>query len=294
MSQSPATHIAFADETNYNRGSYPGIALVSLARVEAGRMKAELAHLLTSCAVPEFKWEKLHSAKRRFAAMRLIEYTIEQALAGALRVDVLTWDLGDGRHRVPKPDRIANLQRMYFHLFHNVLRLRWPDEVVWQLRPDEHSALAWQEIHQYLEQHNTAVSAEATRLPITGADLSYRKTFHIKDIVPCQSDHEPLVQLADLFVGMGSYSRAHYAQYPVWQQGHKTGQLSLLGREGDLSHRDRERWQVIDALYQQCKLKKLGVSLSSQAGLRTHNPQFPINFWWYVPQHQADKAPSRP
>jgi len=42
-----------------------------------------------------------------------------------------------------------------------------------------------------------------------------------------------------------------------------------------------------------CKSKKLGVSLKTHRGLRTLNPESPINFWWYEPQHDADRAPTK-
>lgn len=290
-SQLPFTHVAFADETNFNRGSFPGIALVSLTRQHLVDIRADISNILAACKVDEFKWEKLHSAKRRFAALQLIDYTIEKAAAGVLRVDVLTWDLLDGRHRVPKPDRIANLQRMYFHLFRNVLRFRWPDEALWHLFPDEMSAMGWSELQHYLEEHSTAVTVNGGQEPFSLTTMNLHREFHIQTITPCESDKEPLVQLADFFVGMGSYSRARFAKYDIWKA-EQAGQP--VAANHSLSHRDRERWQVIDHLYDACKAKKLGVSLSRQPGLRTRNPKLPINFWWYIPQHENDKAPSRP
>ncbi|MCP5095067.1 MAG: hypothetical protein GY943_05915 [Chloroflexi bacterium] len=77
-------------------------------------------------------------------------------------------------------------------------------------------------------------------------------------ISPAQSHQEPLVQVANLFVGIGSYSRARYEKIAAWQQ-QNNGQLSLL----------------------------------PTADIRTLNPQNPLNFWWYMPQNSNDKAPTR-
>lgn len=285
------THVAFADETNFNRGSFPGIGLISLPLSVLLQVNSDLRQILLGCQIDEFKWEKLHSAKRRFAAIQLIDYALEQTKEGRLRIDVLTWDLMDGRHRVPKPDRIANLQRMYFHLFRNVLRLRWPDEARWVLYPDEQTAITWPDVHHYLVANSTAVTQDLEAQPFTLDSLMIRKEFRILAISPCESKAEPLVQLADLFVGMGSYSRARFDKYKLWQAEQSGQELSQIGT---LSHRDKERWQVINHLYRQCKANRLGVGLSRQPGLRTRNPRLPINFWWYVPQHEKDKAPSRP
>lgn len=43
---------------------------------------------------------------------------------------------------------------------------------------------------------------------------------------------------------------------------------------------------------EQCKQKRLGVSLQDSIGLETPNPNNPINFWPYTPQHEYDKTPS--
>jgi hypothetical protein len=290
----PFTHVAYADETKYNKGAFPGIALVSLSREDAAVINEDVADILTQSKVDEFKWEKLYSAKRRFAAIRLIDYVVERAAAGQLRVDVLTWDLRDGRHTVPRPDKIANLQRMYYHLFRNVLRARWPDAAVWRLCPDEHSAIAWQEIQGHLERHSTVVQADSPLLTGAESSLHLHTEFHIHEILPCHSHKMPLVQVADLFVGMGSYSRSSHSKVMAWQRQQKEGQLPLVADDTiRLSHRDRERCQVIVALNEHCKRRRLGVSLATYKGLRTLNPSLPINFWWYVPQSEEDKAPVR-
>jgi hypothetical protein len=288
----PFTHIAFADETNYNRGAFPGIGLLSLERTAVSQTRADITTILQKARVGEFKWSRLHSAKRRFAAMQLIEYIVEKSTEGRLRMDVLTWDLQDGRHRVPKPDRINNLQRMYFHLFRNVLRTRWPDEALWQLCPDEHTAVAWHELHDYL--NGTSIHPVPPIIAQT-AHNQLQKEFHIYKITPCQSHTEPLIQVADLFVGLASYSRAAYERIKRWQQENRSGQIPMFVQTAvQLSHADKERCQVISELNQLCKKKRLGVSFHSHQGLRTLNPNKPINFWWYTPQHIDAKAPSRP
>lgn len=272
------THVAFADETSYNTGRFPGIALVSLPQSDASKVGQDIGRILQQSNVNEFKWERLNSAKSRFAAIRLIDYAIEQAADKMLRVDVLTWDMQDGRHQVPKLDKIANLQRMYYHLFRNVLRTRWSDEAIWQLRPDEHSAMAWDKVLDYLD------IGSLSWVPSDKLELRLKRDFQIHEIQPAKSNQEPLVQLADLFAGLGSYSRACYGRYQSWQK-------SPLAAE--LSHTDRERCRVITELDQRCKRRRLGVSLKTHHGLRTLNPQKPINFWWYVPQHATDTAPTR-
>jgi hypothetical protein len=278
MVHSTYSHVAYADETSYNIGRFPAIALISLAQAQAAQINQDISLILKQANVVEFKWERLNSAKSRFAALNLIDYTVKQAADKVLRVDVLTWDMQDGRHRIPKIDKIANLQRMYYHLFRNVLRARWPDEAVWQLRPDEHTAMAWDVVMDYLD--GGSLSWE----PSAKLELRLKCDFQILEIQPAHSNLEPLVQLADLFAGLGSYSRACYGRYQTWQKSPTASQLS---------HTDRERCRVITELDQRCKSRRLGVSLKTHRGLRTLNPIQPMNFWWYTPQHKTDIAPKR-
>lgn len=58
------------------------------------------------------------------------------------------WDITDSRHDIQGRDDIANLGRMYHHLFVDILRNRWPDDARWMVHPDENSALDWYETHR--------------------------------------------------------------------------------------------------------------------------------------------------
>ena len=103
----------------------------------------------------------------------------------------------------------------------------------------------------------------------------------------------PLCQLADLFGGLSAFSHAQYDCYNRWlKQSH--AQLSFFTDEqNSLSRGDKERSTVLAHLKGRCDKHRLGVSLTSSNGLRTTNPNNPINFWVYTPQSPLDKAPTR-
>jgi len=124
------SHVGFSDESYWNIGRYRSLGLVTTSVDLHASLENELLCLLEKSEVREFKWKKLDGAKERFAAIKMCEFAIENALARKLRVDVLIWDIQDSRHNVPGRDDIANLQRMYYHLFRNVLRARWPNDAV--------------------------------------------------------------------------------------------------------------------------------------------------------------------
>lgn len=166
-------------------------------------LERELIGLLRASGISEFKWADLAGAKERFAAQKMCSFAVDRAAAGDLRVDVLIWDIEDRRHRIRGRDDVANLQRMYYHLFRNVLRTRWPMDAVWRLHPDEHTAMNWETVHDCLE----AVALRADPRPqlTTGGAFRtrLRREFRIEEIQPARSGTAPLLQLADLFSGLG-------------------------------------------------------------------------------------------
>jgi len=208
---------------------------------------------------------------------------------------VLVWDIQDSRHAIVGRNDIANLQRMYYHLFRNVLRARWPNEAIWRLHPDEHTAIDWETIEDYLGAVSMRIEAERSLLTGGKFRLRIRQEFGIDDITPSKSRERPLLQLADLFAGLAVFSREKFNEYQVWLRS-ASGQTLLFEDEtlaSDPSRRTRERFRVLKILDEECKRRKLGVSLKTRCGLWTPNPENPINFWMYEPQHDEDKAPTR-
>jgi hypothetical protein len=102
--------------------------------------------------------------------------------------------------------------------------------------------------------------------------------------------------LADLFAGLAVYFRNSYDRFEQWQAINNQQQTLFQTKPGSsiqFSKSDRERCHVLSRFDILCKRRKLGVSLRTCGGLKTFQPQNPINFWWYEPQHEADEAPVR-
>lgn len=267
------THIAYADESSHNIGRYRGIALVTISVADAEKANPTLERILKESSIKEFKWAKLRSARNRFAAQKIVECVFEWAVNRTLRIDAITWDIEDSRHNVPGRSDIRNLRRMYYTLFRNVLGQRWSELCVWELRPDKSSFGAASHL-RYLGNPDE-MNEDARRVQIA----------QIKEV---SSNSEPLVQVADLFAGLATYSRGSYEAYELWEK-HSTTSMST-GVAG-LSNADKERCQLINDFYRRCKKGRLGVGLKSSRGLRTRDPHRPLNFWWYEPQGDYDKAP---
>jgi hypothetical protein len=252
----PHSHVAYTDEAQYNTGRYRGLGMVSARAELCGALRIEALKLLEASGVVESKWEKVRSARMRFVAEKVLDWATASALAGQLRVDVLTWDTEDSARSGTGLPHLTTLRLMYAYLLGTVLPARWPDASGWRVLPDEQGAMGWDRL--------------AAALPYSAA------------ITPCHSDAEPLIQVADLFVGMGLYSRSAYDTYERW--------LCFTPAErgtGDrlpglaLSASDRVRCHILDQFYTRCTLLGLGVSLRTYRGLRTYGMAAPLAFHWY-------------
>lgn len=284
------THVAYSDECSYNIGRYRSIAMVTLDAASAGIFSQAVRSLLNESAVREFKWQRLRQARERFAAEKLVDFSIKKALLSALRIDVLVWDMEDSRHRIKGRDDVANFQRMYYHLFKNALQ-RWSGSNTWSLYPDQNSALDWQTVQDYLDA--VGLSAAVNEQP-TLFRIRLSREFRIDEVQEVNSEITPLCQVADLFAGISVFSRDRFKIYQSWKKRQQPA-LPLLSQDEPitLSNSDRERCKVLSHLNSKCKAHKLGVSLETKQGLWTPYPSNPINFWIYQPQHSEDKAPVR-
>jgi hypothetical protein len=258
------THIAAADESQYNVGRYRGLAVVTLRLADARALSADLRRLLDESGVKEFKWADLRTARLRFAADKLLTWTLEQACQRRLRVDALTWDSNERHHPLPDQSGIATLQGMYLLLLTMVLRQRWPEGCCWRICPDEQSAMSWIDLEAQL----------------AGQGLL------IEQVQPCASHEEPLVQIADLFAGLAVYSRSADARFEEWQQVADISPELLHPEEAPepLTGSDRERYEVLGRVVAECGRYGLAVRLETGYGLRTADPAGPINFWEYGPE----------
>jgi hypothetical protein len=243
------THLTYTDETQYNVGAVRGLAMVSAPAGEVAALSAELRALNASSSVGELKWEKVRSAKGRYAAEKTLRWALERAGEGRLRIDTLTWGADIALHdQLPLPHR-TRLEHMYRRLLGVILPRRWPAGSRFAVYPDEQGALHWQTLARGLA--------------------------HIVALEPQRSEAEPLIQLADLFAGLAAFSRQSYANYSRW--------LALTqthAAQAELSASDRVRCRLLDDFFLACKLRGLGVSLRTHLGLRTYDAQRPVCFWW--------------
>jgi hypothetical protein len=283
------THCAFSDESSHNIGRFRSIAMVSLPHRNLDQIDEKIHSILEDSSIREFKWKNLNNAKMRFGATKLVDYVIEQVLEGEFRVDVLTWDVEDSRNKIVGRDDVENFRRMYYHLFKNVLNHRWDHPSIWKFFPDEQSSIDWENLMSFIDHE----LQKTRRLPSDSDDeFGLKNLVSLDGISEVQSSGCYPTQICDFFAGLASYSRLNFTKFCEWEF-LQSGQTRLFQTETfvEFSNRDSERCRVLAHFNRLCKANKLGVSLKSNKGLQTPNPNNPLNFWLYNPQSDLDIAP---
>lgn len=282
-----ATHIAFSDDSKHVDGRFNSLALVTSEYRNFSEMQHGILEILKDSGITdEFKWVKLKDAKYRLAARKMIDFIFKND--DKLRVDILIWDLEDKRHKgIVSRDDAQNLVRMYYHLVSMTFSKKWQiDNARWEWYPDKQSDVDWNTLQDCIQNKRHRCVKDLFNL---NPDF---QTIRIKKIMPSESQNYSLIQLADLFAGMGSYSRGHYLKFCQWMT-NTSGQRQLFPNEKtpNFSNREKERFHVIDYFNQKSKKSRLQIGLESTNGFKSHNPSAFINYWLYEPQHEVDKAP---
>ena len=141
---------------------------------------------------------------------------------------------------------------MYYHLFDSTLRIRWPSESTWELFPDEQSIIDWSTMEDILQASGRDFRLDKDIFSSNQFRYNLFSDYQILRIEELESHSNPLVQLADLFAGLGAYSHSSYEKFLEWKR-EESAQIpmGLFEKARDkisLSKRDSERCKVIDHL----------------------------------------------
>jgi hypothetical protein len=303
-------YVAFADEAQHNVGRVRGVAVVSLRAADADRLAGEVATLIASSGVTECKWELVRSARQSFAAAKLLAWALERALGGRIWIDVLTWSTEDAaawRQALPS---LARLRQMYAHLLDLVIRDRPPAKLALPdagALPDRHTAPNGLQAAPIVPRPFMAENAPSTvPQPSTAGDVAHgceprwsiypdeqqaldwtkiaarmASCAQIERIEPQRSHEAPLIQVADLFVGLGVFSRDSYDAYQRWRsfpddERNVPGGRFVTSEPAPASM--RYRCALLDDFYTTCVRRLPGISLHTRCGLHTVAPRVPIRF----------------
>lgn len=282
-------YVSFADESYSEDRILKSIAAFSLKFDNFPQINLRLKRILEESGAKEFKWNKVKDAKYQFCARKLIDTVWELIQTDKARVDVITWDVNDSRHKVKNRDDLANYGRMFYHLHSNSLKRR-PQLSTWGLYPDEGVKVDWDIVAQCIDARGQQI--DAIELPLLGIFFNdpHYTIAHFKEV---KSHETPFCQIADLFAGLSIFSRTNYDVYEKWCDFSSTSLPLFPKEEPKMTNTQKSRFPILQYFDEGCKARKLGVSLKTNRYLQTPNPNNPINFWFYVPQHGMDKAPTK-
>jgi hypothetical protein len=239
----------YSDESSYNYGAVRGVGAVRARLNDTSRLDVELADLLEASGVHELKWEKVRTARTTFAAEKALAWALDHALGGDLWIETLTWEVASAAASRARRPSLANLRDGYTTLLASVMARqtqRGDPARRWRIVPDEQTAVPWTRIQE--------------ALPLA------------TDIIPARSEAHPLIQLADLFIGLAAFSRTAYDAYERWQCAlDGANPVAIPGSQA-------YRFALLDDFYTTCVRRLPGISLQTRRGLYTWRADAPIQF----------------
>lgn len=201
MDEDKHTHVAYSDESCYNNHKYSSVSMISLELKHLEELDTKIKECLQSSGVKEFKWNLTGSVKYRYCAIKIIDVVFEFVKEGKIRVDTIIWD-SNKRKDFKKEDDITILGKMYYHLYKNVLTMRWPKSN-WKLHPDQQGSIDWGELLKILEN----VSSKLKIIKDGEGNLIFdeKRDFGVLEISEINSKESCLCQITDLFSGLAAY-----------------------------------------------------------------------------------------
>lgn len=291
------THLAFGDESKWNQGRFRGVGIVTLEERRFKEIETAIKATMVESGVREIKYQAIKGARDKFAAAKIVSLIVEKSFLGHCRVDVLTWDVEDSRHKVIGRDDSENLLRMYHHCLNATLEKKWKNQAaVWKICLDEHSAISGEMIKHFLQRKANRQEEQRVGglLPLGGDFNRLFEGHRISSVYQGCSSDEVFVQVADLFVGLGVWTRDPSCSYRIWKNNQPTDQMQLFGEHPDeigASTALKAKYEVLHTLVSECQARKMGLSINTKDALHTPNGQRPVNFWHYEPQTIEDQAP---
>lgn len=281
-------YIVFTDESYITAERYRSIGAFSLPKEHYRKLDSKLREMLNDLGINEFKWSELRTEKYTCCAERILDYTLGVLFSKEIRIDVLTWDTWDSRHSIQGRDDTANFERMFFHLLKFVITKR-EKESSWFIYPDERLEINWRIIKECL--NNVGKWIQLYNYPLFG-DIFSKENFKIKEFQPIKSIEFPCCHISDFFAGLSVFSINNYSKYKHWVLINDL-QFDMFGVQKNyhFSSSENYRFKILNKLIRLCKHQRLGVSFDTNGRLATPDPANPINFWYYKPQRENDKAP---
>lgn len=278
-------YFAFSDESNYTDGQYRSIALFAINEDNFQEFQSNVNIILDeyNIRIKSFKWKEIKNNNKTNALVDILKKLFNLMENNKARIEIMTWNIKDSRHDIPGRVDTLNLSYMYDKLIKDFANRYLNDDDCLYLFPDQNSAINWKELEEILFNQDIYIKTYNEEFD---AILLSKK---IK-IMESSTENDPLIQMADIFAGIAKSSFKDYDSYERWLE---PQQQRLFETPQKFTNRQKYRFKIYKLIDEWAKENKLKISLKSTRGFISHNPNAPLNFWLYKPQHKNDKAPTR-
>ena len=231
----------------------------------------------------KFKWAYFNSMDKVRALEEFLDYLFRLMANDLVFIHTIIWDIKDTRHDILGRDDNENLSLMYYKLIKNFANDKLKNGDTLTIYPDRNNSIDWTLIEEILPNDGVYNHKE-----LTFCTVGYSKVY----IKESNTSENSLIQIADIFAGLARTSYDDYDKYEKWLN---QGQQSLFPDEKpdnlDISTKEMHRFKIYKFINKNCKHKSWTVSLKTCKGFSTFDKLKPLNFWFYNPQSEEDKAP---
>lgn len=259
--------------------------MIVISKEHCSEINDVLNEILTKYNInpQKFKWNKFNSMDKVNALEEFLEYLFKLMFGNLVFIHTIIWNIHDSRHEIVGRDDNKNLSLMYYKLIKNFAEDKLKNGDALTIFPDRNNSIDWNLIEEILPNdgvYNTKKLSFCT--------VCFSKVL----IEESNTSENSLIQIADIFAGMARTSYEDYDKYEKWLNRH---QQSLFPNENlndvEFSVKDKHRFKIYEFVDKHAKRKSWSVSFKTNKGFCTYDKSKPLNFWFYRPQHDDDKAP---
>ncbi len=283
----------FSDESGYcGKERFGAIAVVSGLKSNTKILNADLQSILNSNTKKEVRFADISGNHELVdAAKKFITLGLDHCRHGKIKIYVLVWDKHDSRHGIQGRDDIENLKYMYYKILKET-KSDWIGVENWEFFPDELTSVDWEnEVVPYIERTNLDKKRNHDEETLFGVLNNFRFPT-VRKCRELESCEYPIIQLADLFVGVIRLSYEKSEKFCSWYYDKINGS-SLFNEPVPLSKSEIAKFQVMHHFKKLCDHYLMGLNLSDEEHFKVFKKDCGLWIWFYKPQGDYDKSPTK-
>lgn len=167
---------------------------------------------------------------------------------------------------------------MYYNLIRDITSKILVSQESLKIYPDQNNSMDWEFLQMLLRRNSVRYDY----------NNNYIIDSHEIYIQESSTEKHNLIQIADIFAGIARSSYEYYDDYEFYDP-----QQTRLMPLKKISRRQKYRFEIYKIIKKWGEEHSYQISINSKRGFYSFNQDAPINFWFYIPQHKNDKAPTK-